>query len=1058
MPSDERPPAPPEERATPPEEQAAPPPANGDEAGGHPLGRFLPRLSVGRPVAVLTLFAAVITVGIIAWRQIPVQMLPEGFEPPYLWIWGSYPNATPREVEEQILRPVEEHFGTLGNLNHINSRASANSCFFELEFEEGTDMAEAYNQALDRIERAYPELPDDFEQFFIWRYDPTDEPIVWAGVSVPEGAGDVAHLMETEVQKKLERIPGVGNVDLWGADRRNIYIDFDHGAVDAMGVNLYQVVPALATDNFTLPGGKVRESGRVIYLRSLARYTSIEEIARWPVRPGLHLDDVAEVVHAAPLATYVNHINGSDGISLGVYKESSANTLEVSAAIVDLLENELPSDPDLQGYEFFILFSQGELISDSIGNLERAALIGGTLAFLVLIIFLRRLRMTMVVAGAIPVCIVITVTVLFFQGETINLLSMTGLMLSVGMVVDNSIVVVENIYRLRQLGVPPVQAALRGAGEVSLAVTMATATTIVVFLPIMFLTGGGMFSFLISRLGLPVCYALIASLVVALVFIPLATTRLSATKPVVPGKILVWFREKYVAALQWVLDHRVDAAAIALGLLATTCVAKSHVPSTDRAQSNINDLVVRVELPDNMSFEEKEQILVDLEDEFLALHDEWRIKAVRTRYESGRSRGDVRVFFQPRKRSDLQMEELTELVEEMLPEIPGGDAWVGWQAQQGMGEGNSVDLELFGENTEVLSEIGNEVKRRLVDLPGVTSVEWEVEEDASNEIQVRVNREAAARYGVNPESLARTVQFAMRGSRLPDYVEGDKDIDIIAEFALEDREDRKALEDFRIWTDSGETIPLTAVADLTPTKGFGTIHRKDRRTSLSITVNLEGEDLEKSFEHIDAALATLHMPRGYSWSRGDRYMEMMEDQQQQLFAFAMAIVLVFLLMSMLFESLSLPLSIITAVPFAMFGAYWMLLITGTPFDLMAGIGIVIMVGIVVNNAIVLVDLVQLNRHSGMTRREALLHAGQQRFRPILMTAATTIVGLIPMAVGNASLAGIPYKALGRVVIGGLITSSLMTLLLVPLLYTFIDDMRGWFGKIAGFALAREEKS
>ncbi len=1030
-------------------------PAESD--GGHPLGRFLPQISVRRPVAVLTLFAAVVTVGVIAWRLIPVQMLPEGFDPPYLWIWGSYPNATPREVEEQILRPVEEHFGTLGELNHIHSRASADSCFFELEFEEGTDMAEAYNQALDRIERAYPELPDDFEQFFIWRYDPTDEPIVWAGVSVPEGADDVAHVMELEVQKKLERIPGVGNVDVWGADRRNIYIDFDHGAVDAMGVNLYRVVPSLMSDNFTLPGGKVRESGRVIYLRSLARYTSIEEIAEWTVRPGLQLEDVAEVVHAAPKQSYVNHINGSDGISIGVFKESTANTLEVAEAIEEMFREELPNDPDLQGYEFFVLFSQGEMISESIGNLERAALIGGTLAFLVLIIFLRRLRMTLVVAGAIPVCIVITVTVLFFQGETINLLSMTGLMLAVGMVVDNSIVVVENIYRLRQQGVPPMQAALRGAGEVSLAVTMATATTVVVFLPIMFLTGNGMFSFLISRLGLPVCYALVASLVVALVFIPLATTRLSASQPVQPGKILVWLRERYVAALRWVLAHRVDATAIALALLATTCVAKSKVPQTDRAETNANDLVIRVQFPDNMSFDEKAEILTELEDEFLAFRDEWRIEAVRTRYEDGRSRGDVRIFFEPRKRHDVQMEELSELAEEMLPEIPGGDAWIGWHAQRGMGEGNSVDLELYGDDTEVLAELGDEVKRRLSSLPDVTSVEWEVEEDASNEIQVRVNREAAARYGVDPQSLARTIQFAMRGSRLPDYVEGDKDIDVIAEFALEDRDDREALEDFRIWTNTGETIPLAAVADLEPTKGFGTIHRKDRRTSLDITVNLEGEDLERSFEQIDTALATLHMPRGYSWSRGDRYLEMMEDQQQQMFAFLMAIALVFLLMGMLFESLSLPLSIITAVPFAMFGAYWMLLITGTPFDLMAGIGIVIMVGIVVNNAIVLVDLVQLNRAAGMDRLEALVQAGRQRFRPILMTAATTIVGLIPMAVGNASLAGIPYKALGRVVIGGLITSSIMTLLLVPLLYTFIDDIRGWVGKIAGFALAGKEE-
>ncbi len=1032
--------------------------SEGPNPGGHPLGRVLPRLSLRRPVASLTVFAAVLLVGAIAWHLIPLQMMPTGYDHPYLWIWAPYRNATPLEVEEQIVRPVEEYFGTLSNLRHMESESSSDSAFFELEFEEGTDMAEAYNQALDRIERSYPELPDDLEQFYIYRYDPSDEPIIWAGISVPDGAEDVAHLLETRVQKKLQRIPGVGNVDLWGADRRNIYVDFHHDAVDAMGVNLYQVIPAMASDNFTLPGGKVREPGRVIYLRSLARYQSIEEIAHWPIRPGLEVGDVAEVVHAAPAATYVNHINGQPGVSLGVYKESTANTLEVCSAVAELLTEELKGDPALAGYEFFVLFSQGELIDQSIDNLTQAALIGGSLAFIVLVVFLRRLRMTLVVAAAIPVCILIAVTVLYFQGETINLLTMMGLMLAVGMVVDNSIVVVENIYRHRQEGAKPYRAALFGSGEVSLAVTMATLTSVVVFLPIMFLSGGGGFSFYISRVGLPVIYALVASLFVALLFIPLATTRLSSGKPVKTGRVLRWTGKIYSRALDWMLDHRVDAMAIAVAFMVLTVVASGSLSETDVSEGNLNDFVMRVEFPENLAFDEKEEILVDLETQILAKREEWRIDAVRTRYNSGNSRGGVRVFLEPRERGDVSRDEIVEQAEEMLPELPGVEAWVGWQQGNGGGEANQVELDLYGPETQVLAELGGEIKRRLQDVEGVVSVEYEVEEDASDELQVKINREATSRYGVDPATLARTIQFAMRGTRMPDYRAGDKDIDVIAEFRLEDRADREALEDFRIWTATGETIPLGAVAELVPTRGFGEISRLDRRTWLGITVNLEGEDLQEAYGRIDAALATLDMPRGYSWERGERFLEMMEDQKQQQSAFYFAIILVFLLMGVLFESVALPLCVIASVPFAICGAYWMLLLTGTSFDMMAGIGMVIMVGIVVNNAIVLVDLVQLDRAQGMGRREALTHAGHQRYRPILMTAATTVVGLIPMAFGDASLVGIPYKALGRVVIGGLITSSVMTLLWVPLLYTLVDDMRAWGRRLLNYALGRKEET
>lgn len=1012
--------------------------------------RWLPWLSVHRPVTVVMTFVAMMVLGAIAWTRIPLELMPGGFELNRMWVWVPYRDSTPQENENALVRPIEEQIATVEGLKRLESEASSGSASFELEMHRSIGMDEAYNAVVDRMERAMADLPDDVERYWIYRWDPSDEPIVWAGMSFPEEVEDPYTLANEVIAKRLERVPGVGKVDVWGVDARRVFIDFNLDSLLQHGLNLGGIIQELGADNFQLASGRIVDRGQVRYVRSLARWEDLDDLRRHPVAPGIALEDIAEITYRLDPSATIAHIDGDDGAALAVNKESGANTVATAAAVRDAIV-ELESDPRLFGARIFAFFDQGQLIQESLDNLVFTAMTGGLCAVVVLFAFLREWRMTLLIAACIPVTLLLTVTILYFTGGSLNLLSLMGLMLAVGMVVDNAIVVVEAIYARRQLGEARQASAVEGAGEVGLAITMSTMTTMVVFLPVILMSGDANFSFFLGQVGFPVVFALGTSLIVALLFTPLTTTLLRGRvgddgverAPPEP-RWVSWLTGRYTRGLSWVLANRSDALVGAVALFVLSyALPFSAVECTGSAEGNINDFVVRYEVPGDFTYSER----LDVVETFEAWVDEhaedWGVRVHRSRLSSTSSHGRTYVYLlDDPPEGTMSREDVVEQAKETLPQLPGIQANIGWQSG-GDSENRTLRLVLRGEDTATLSGLADEVARRIRGVEGVLSVIDGLEAEGGREMRLVVDRDATSQAGVTAASIGQTVGFALRGTQLPDYQDGAKEVDVVARFRLEDRQDIGRLLDFPMWSPStGESTPLRALVDTEVAPGLGEIHREDRTTAWPLTVDLEqGIDTAAAWRGVDAALADLELPRGYTWDKGGQFDEEAEDNEALLLAVGMSVVFVFLIMGVLFESIVLPLAIITTVPMALFGAYWTLYLTGTDMDPMGGIGVVVLIGVVVNNGIVLIDLVTRLRHDGHDRSHALVEAGRRRLRPILMTALTTIFGLLPMAMGGATFIGIPYAPMGRVVAGGMVAGTLLTLFFLPYLYSVLDDMR-----------------
>lgn len=1028
---------------------------------------FLPALAVRRPVTIVVIFMAVLVVGFIAFKQIPIELLPGGFRAPFLGVWIPYRNANPKEVEEQIARPVEEEVRTISGIKHVRSYSHTNGCWVWLEFNQGTDMDFAYDQLRDRMERARAVLPDDLDRYYLRKFGRNDEPVIFLSVSIPENVEDPYYLVNHFIKRPIERIEGVANIEIWGAFEKVIQILVDQDKVKAYNINLYDVINRLRGDNFAISSGWVSEAEKKYLVRSLGRFSDLEDIRSIPINDkGLTLADIAEVRYDVPERDWYQRINRLPAIKLGIYKESMANTVALSRQLKNVLENKISQLPALQNAEVHLLFVQGDLIEDSINNLIDTALWGGLFALIVIFAFLRRVRMTLIMTVAIPVSVLISLTITYFMGWTLNTITMMGLMVSVGMVVDNAIVVLENIYRKRNEGLGAKESSVSGASEVSLAVTMATLTTIVVFLPMILIKDPtGFFSFYLKRIGIPVIFALVASLLVALVLIPLTTTRFISSRPVPELKLISASRNWYRKTLHFVMRHRLDAVLVIVGILIVTFgVLIPAVPQSDTNPGNISDFRLMFDLPQNNSVRETDAFFKEVEDTIFAHADQYDVKAVDTGFR--KTHGRVRVFLNsPQKMQwydviyrtvrswlGIPLEERMDKdmvladLKKRLPQKPGIRFRTSWRGATETGDEGTVSIMLYGDDTGKLEQLAEEVKRRMRLLPGVISVETD-KELGGDEINVTMDRHIARRNGINPQQVAYTLMYAVRGITLPRFYARDKEIEMRIQLKEEDRRNLQQLKNITFFNREGRPVPLSSLAKFSIEKGMGEIGRTDGKTFLAVQAKTPVKDLQKISRHIDALMDDFPMPYGYSWQKGSRFMRMREQSASFQQAMIIAVVFVFLLMGILFESFVLPLSVLIAIPLSLFGAYLALFITGTSQDIMAGVGMIILVGVVVNNAIVLVDMINRRRREGLNRSAAILDAGTHRFRPILMTSFTTMGGLLPMALGNAALIGIPYSPLGLALIGGLFTSTLLTLLAVPVLYTLFDDLSLFFQRL-----------
>jgi len=1008
----------------------------------------------------LMLFLSILVIGVVAWINIPLALLPQGLNLPYLWMWFVYPNASPVENLERIGKPVEESLWTVKGVNQIYTRSDENRCRVQIEFDQSIDMDNAYLEVQDRIERVRPDLPEDLRYIYVYRYSESDDPILYFGISVTGNYDDPYRVIKDDVVRKLEQVDGVATVEVWGGVESEVRIELILDKLKAYNLDANSLIAKLRTADFAVAGGTVIDGGNQLFVRSDGRIKNLDELNRLPVRgENLLLGDIARISYSPPPKRWVQRIDRTEAVQIGVYKESGVNSVALNEELNKLLD-QMRTDPHLSGLRFDILFDQGRYISDSVMNLQEAGLWGGMFAIFVLFFFLRRVRMTLFITLAIPLSLLVTVIVLYFIGWSLNIVTLSGLMICVGLVVDNAIVVVENIHRMKQKGLKPKLAAIVGTGEVGQAITISTLTTTVVFLPMILMGDNRIMSFYLLRIGLPVIIALVASLMTALLFVPLAVNKFAMEGSSKESRIISAASEWVGGLVARVLRRRLDTFLILLLLLGSTAIPLQYVISTDQEEGHINDFRLRFSFPSYYTLERVDSTMAHFEDIIYSNAKEYNLKTIVTGFRRGFGR--MRIFMNESpnqnwliegvrrlvydlkliQRPYMTRKQIVEDIKEKLKPPPSVKMRASWD--QGRSEDNTTYITIFGEDSHKLLTIADDMTRRLELIDGVVTVEPDLE-SSNDEVQIRFDRTRTAHFSVDPAQTATGLAALVRGINLPEIRIGDREVTARAELRESDRETLQQVMNLPVSTgsdnDSKQQVRLDDVAQVGYGQGLGEIRRENRRTRMRLKITTIEEDISKLSDKIDANLEGLSLPTGYEWSKGRRFRSVAEASEERSQAWLLAVTFVLLLLGALFESFLLPWCVIITVPFSFFGVWWFLFLTGTQFGIMAGIGVIILIGIVVNNAIVLVDHANRLISDGIERDEALSMASRSRFRPIVMTALTTVVGLIPMAMGDANLIGIPYAPMGRAIIGGMLTATLSTPIVVPLVYSVIDDMR-----------------
>ncbi len=1033
---------------------------------GEEKGALLPRLSVTRPVTVAMVVAALIVLGVIALGRLPLQLMPAGYESSFMMVRVPYPNANPREVEEEIIRPLEDALFTVRGIQELNCRAASDAGRCWVEFAEHVEMSEVYNEVADRVERLRAtEWPDDIEFVRLRRFDPNSQPVQMIGVYVPASLDDPYWYLTRHVVQQLERLPGVAQVDLEGVYERQIFVEPRRESLESFRLSIFDLSRALRRASFALSSGDLDEAGQRLIVRSVARFESLESIREVPVRDdGLRLGDVATVRYGTPAMRRISRLDGRDAAMVEVFKESEANTIEVTESVREELAR-IFAQEDLLGGEgaFSVLFDQGETIKDSLTQLRDTGVLGGLLAIVILYMFMRRVRVTLLITLAIPTSLLTCLVVMFFAGESINLITMMGLIICTGMLVDNAVVVVENIDRCRREGLEVGRAALAGASEIALALTMATVTTIGVFVPVALLGGQGMMRFMFGKMALPIVVSIAASLVVALLFIPLAASLVLRSEaerqnvrrgPVTRAADALYrvaldpLHRLYLFSLRWALRYRGVPIVVVLATIVLTFYVpfqETEVSIQGRGHRGGRQVRFFFRLPNSYGMQQANAWFREVETIFLGAREEMALRHVQTRF--WQNRGQVRCLLKGTDETDMTVEQAVSGLRALVPERPGVKVFANWE-RSGGGEA-SMTVQLYGEDTPTLATIAEEAERRLRTIPGLVSVEPDLE-NALEEVQIRVGRERALRYGVAPERIAGNVSASLRGQRLPRFRKDEKEIEVTVQLPEHERRGVGKLGALPLGGKDGRPIPLEAMAEIKIQRGFGDIHRRNRRTSLGIKLNTTWDSLEELRPQVAGVMDGLGLPRGYSWDYGSSFRFQQQDNRSMLLGLALAIVFIYLIMGFLFESSLLPLSVMPSIVLSWVGVYWLLWATGAKLDMMAAIGLILLAGVVVNNGIVLIDHVNALRRRGTPREQALVEGCGDRLRPVLMTAMTTIFGLMPLAFSAFTVARVYIDSLAVAVIGGLTSSTLFTLIALPVWVCTIEDL----GKLGVRFLAR----
>ena len=994
-------------------------------------------LSIRRPVTTIMLFVSMVAIGLIASFRLPLEAEPEATIP-FFFVSLPYPGSTPEEVERNIVRPVEEALATMAGIKSMNSRANAEGGQIQVEFSDwNRDIAIAASEARERIDAVRDQLPDDFRRYFVQRWSTSDREAMSLRLTSQDDLTARADLIERSVKQRLERLPGVARVEVEGVARQEVLVALDKDRLSAHGVALNDLVQRLQAANFSVSAGQITQDGQRLRVQPRGELLELQALRDLPLgKSGTRLSDVATVSLQPQRMDYVRQLEGRPSVAVDVYKERAANLVDLSRAVRAEVAV-LAEDPAMAGVGIEVVDDQGEAVTSSLLALAEAGAIGLVLSVIVLYAFLRHWPSTLMVTTAIPICFIMTLGFMYFAGISLNIISMMGLLLAVGMLVDNAVVVVESIYQEREkYPDQPALASIIGTRHVAIALSAGTLCHCVVFLPMLF-GENNIITIYLSQLAITISVSLLASWLVAVSLIPMLSARMK-TPPALKSPFIAAMQQRYARLLRWTLEHRGWSVAgiLAISLVSVYPMLNIKGSGDDGDPSSIN---IYYQWKGAYSKEDMGREIGRVEEFVNANREAFRIDKVYSRY-SEQGWAFTRLYL------DVKDREITKGIEEEvrkgLPKSARATLGIGWPGGMGSG-GQGVSFSLIGDSTQALEELAADIVPMLNRNPSLRDVRIDTG-DANTELAVRVDRERAAAYGFSAQEVAQFVGMALRGSSLRDFHRGDVEVPVNVRFAGSESYGFEDLATFMVRSPGGTEVPLLAMVDVSVTPASTSIQRMNRQTMLRIEAGVAKDvSMEDARKTIETTLDGMQFPPGYGYTfSGMGFNINFDGIQQMLQAIAIALVLMLVIMAAVFESLLFPTAIMSCVLFSIFGVYWLFWITGTEMNIMAIIGILVLMGVVVNNGIVMIEHINNLRRRGMPRTDALVEGSRERLRPIMMTMGTAILAMIPIALNTDTPQGMPpYHPMARAIAGGLAFSTVVSLLFLPTIYALLDDLR-----------------
>ncbi|WP_273225528.1 efflux RND transporter permease subunit [Geosporobacter ferrireducens] len=1017
----------------------------------------LSHLAIGRPVTVMMMVIMIIVLGTVSLMGLNLDFFPD-IAFPMAVVITNYDGVGPQEIEAIITKPLEQVMGTVDNFKTVSSTSANGQSMLMVEFTQGTNMDYAALQMREKVDMVRGMWPDEVTNPMIFQYNMSMMPIIQLGMSYGDDLAGLKLLAEDKVKDRLERIKGVAAVDIYGGLEDEIKINIIPHKLQGYNLSLTQVSQALRMENLNSPGGLLTEGKYQYTIRTTGEFKSIDEIHNLPITTAvgiIRLEDIAEISQGYKDA-YVNaYMNGEPTVLLQIRKQSGFNTVRVSNSINAELNKIIE---ELDAVEFKTIFDQADFVKESLGSVAKNAIVGGILAILVLFIFLKNIRTTFIVGVAIPISIITTFILIYFSGITLNMMSLGGLALGIGMLVDSAIVVLESIYRYREEGYSRIEAAGEGSSEVAMAVIASTLTTVAVFLPIAFIRDNIAIE-MFRELALTVAYSLLASLIISLTLVPMLASKIlkidrnveskKKTPAAIVGrkfdKIMKSVELRYEKLLNWSLRRRKTVIFGILILLVLSVVITAlfigaeFFPNTDEGM-----FTAKVELPKGYSLEETSKIATEV-GQRIQEFDELEYIFVIEGDEGEPSTAIIYASFGSKLDREKGIDQLLDEVRIKLQGIAGAKISVEKFSMMSMGAGGKpITINITGDDLDTLEDLAANVVEEISLIPGTREVTSSIAETVP-EAQVSINREKASQYGISTYSLADTVQTAIMGQTVTRYKVNGEEIDVRVRLHEGWRNDLRDLDYITITSPMGQQIPLYEIAYITYGNSPASIHRSDQIRQVTVTGDISGRDQRSIFVDIQNKINEMSIPSGYQVKLGGENEDMIEAAKAFGLALLLAVLLVYIIMASQFESLLHPFIIMFTVPLAFIGISIAMAVARKPFSVPAFTGVIMLAGIVVNNGIVLVDYINTLRKRGMDRAEAICKAGPVRLRPILMTTLTTVLGLIPLALGIGE--GAEQQApMAITVIGGLSFSTLLTLVFIPVIYTLLDDFRNWMKK------------